>query len=75
VSNPCPAGGNVRYPTRTKAHGALAAAIHKYNRGETDRRELRVYECVWCGSWHLTSTPTRTGPSAGFGSGESRDDT
>jgi hypothetical protein len=39
---------------------ALATADHQRSLGNT-REELRAFRCDWCGAWHLTKKPPKTG--------------
>lgn len=48
----CPTCGKVRFPRRKVALTALNAAKHRYGKNVT-----RVYQCPYCGDWHLTSRP------------------
>lgn len=46
----------LRYATEVDADRAAAGRAEQ---GET--RPLRSYSCSWCGGWHLTHQPLRTG--------------
>jgi len=50
--------GKTRYPDEHAARTALVGAVITHNRGQSQRREQRAYQCVFpgCrGGWHLTS--------------------
>lgn len=46
-----------RYPTRMMAEGAAERNSRTMHRS----RHLSVYECRFCGGWHLTHQEQRTG--------------
>jgi hypothetical protein len=52
----CGPSGKLRYRTRNAALLALAATIAaRLLPHGTRRRERRVYHCILCNGWHLTS--------------------
>ena len=54
----CPTGKR-KFRTEHDARIELVGACVDRNRGRNHRREIRVYECHICHSWHLTSAPER----------------
>ena len=44
-----------KYRTKIDAKIALSRTEFKQNRGNKKRNEVRVYRCVPCKAWHLTS--------------------
>ncbi len=45
--------GKIPHPTKAAARKALTAAQRRRTREQ--RREERVYRCLTCNQWHLTS--------------------
>lgn len=52
----CDRTGKHRYRDENDAREALARAKHK----PRDRYPQRVYQCPFCGGWHLTSKAHRS---------------
>jgi hypothetical protein len=50
----CPTTGKRMYPSEAQAK---ATAAHQMSQ-QAARVQLRVYRCLYCDSWHLTSKET-----------------
>lgn len=56
----CPQTRKTSYPTELEAKIALAStqlSSKSHRSTSSNRDEKRVYECEFCGHWHLTSRP------------------
>lgn len=56
----CPRTGKRRYRDHAEAVRGLHAATAARSMGCDQRRETRVYECLACRGWHLTSRTVST---------------
>ncbi|APU20895.1 hypothetical protein UA75_30905 (plasmid) [Actinoalloteichus sp. GBA129-24] len=45
------------WSTEERARAELDACRRQAAAGDERRRECAVYQCYWCGWWHLTSRP------------------